>query len=224
MKIVWDEPKRLANIEKHGLDFADLSLEFFDNAVVEPAKQGRFLAFGELDGVVIVAVVFRPLGSEALSVISMRPASKIEREADMTSRWPRFVTKDLKDSDYDAAEMQRRWEHYNREMQAIIAKGGVHQDEDGWWVETATGELVGPDPELERPHAEEELARAKPLKEAMPALYESIRRSRGRPPIEKPKEAVTLRLDPDTLARFKATGKDWRTKMADALEKAAHDF
>jgi len=28
MKIVWDEPKRLANIEKHGLDFAALDDEF----------------------------------------------------------------------------------------------------------------------------------------------------------------------------------------------------
>ena len=25
MKIVWDEPKRLANLDKHGLDFADLN-------------------------------------------------------------------------------------------------------------------------------------------------------------------------------------------------------
>lgn len=28
MKLVWDEPKRIANIEKHGLDFADLTFEF----------------------------------------------------------------------------------------------------------------------------------------------------------------------------------------------------
>ena len=29
MKIVWDEPKRGYNLEKHGLDFATLDLEFF---------------------------------------------------------------------------------------------------------------------------------------------------------------------------------------------------
>lgn len=29
MKIVWDEPKRLANLDKHGLDFADLNETFF---------------------------------------------------------------------------------------------------------------------------------------------------------------------------------------------------
>jgi uncharacterized DUF497 family protein len=33
-----------------------------------------------MDGKRIVAVIFRPLGSEALTIISMRPASKKERE------------------------------------------------------------------------------------------------------------------------------------------------
>jgi uncharacterized protein len=37
MKIVRDEPKRLANFEKHGLDFADLNETFFDNALVIPS-------------------------------------------------------------------------------------------------------------------------------------------------------------------------------------------
>jgi uncharacterized protein len=36
MKIVWDEPKRLANLDKHGLDFADLNETFFDTALVLP--------------------------------------------------------------------------------------------------------------------------------------------------------------------------------------------
>lgn len=80
MKITWDEPKRQANLVKHGLDFADLTLEFFLTAYVEPAKEGRKLAIGEFDGEVVVAVIFRPLGSEALSVISMRRASIKERE------------------------------------------------------------------------------------------------------------------------------------------------
>src|SRR6266567_9022768 len=29
MKIVWDEPKRLANLARHGLDFADLNETFW---------------------------------------------------------------------------------------------------------------------------------------------------------------------------------------------------
>ena len=78
MKIVWDEPKRVANLEKHGLDFTELSLEFFLASVVIPAKDGRSKAIGRLrDGTVVV--IFLTLGTEALSVISMRPARKDER-------------------------------------------------------------------------------------------------------------------------------------------------
>jgi uncharacterized DUF497 family protein len=61
------------------LDFASLTGEFFENARIGDAKSGRFLAVGEFEGVTIIAVVFRPLGSEALSIISMRRASKAER-------------------------------------------------------------------------------------------------------------------------------------------------
>ena len=76
--IVWDEPKRLMNLAKHGLDFADLDEWFFLGAVTVPAKDGRHLAIGRLaDGT--IAVVFAVLGSEAVSVISMRPASRKER-------------------------------------------------------------------------------------------------------------------------------------------------
>ena len=78
MKIVWDEPKRLATLKRRGLDFADLSLEFFASAMVLQAKEGRLMAIGDLDGQAL-AVVFRPMGREALSVISMRPASRKER-------------------------------------------------------------------------------------------------------------------------------------------------
>jgi uncharacterized DUF497 family protein len=79
MKVVWDEPKRRQNIAKHGLDFAELSLAFFLDAYVGPAKEGRFKAVGELHGQIVVAVIFRQLGSEALSVVSMRPANRKER-------------------------------------------------------------------------------------------------------------------------------------------------
>ncbi len=39
---------------------------------------GRFLAVGLFKGVVIAAVVYRPYGTEAVSVISMRPANRRE--------------------------------------------------------------------------------------------------------------------------------------------------
>lgn len=80
MLITYDETKRQANIAKHGLDFATLDVEFFEAAVIFPAREGRALAIGELNGQIVIAVVFRALGSEALSVISMRPASRKERK------------------------------------------------------------------------------------------------------------------------------------------------
>ncbi|MCZ7488525.1 BrnT family toxin [Rhizobium rhizogenes] len=79
MKITYDEAKRTTNIEKHGFDFADLTIDFFLSSKVVPANEGRSMAIGEFNGQVIVAVVFRPLGSEAISVISMRAASRKER-------------------------------------------------------------------------------------------------------------------------------------------------
>ncbi len=78
MKIVWDEPKREANLAKHGLDFASLTLGFFENSKVLPAKNNRLQAIGRLEDGTIV-VIFVTLGTEALSVISMRPARKDER-------------------------------------------------------------------------------------------------------------------------------------------------
>lgn len=78
MRIVWDEPKRLLNLQKHGLDFTDLTEDWFVEATITHAREERLKAVGRHDGSVIT-VVFLPLGSEAVSVISMRPASKAER-------------------------------------------------------------------------------------------------------------------------------------------------
>lgn len=79
MQIVWDEPKRQANIAKHGLDFADLTVSFFLDAQVIETRDRRFMAIGRFaDGT--IAVVFAALGSQGLSIISMRPAGKKERE------------------------------------------------------------------------------------------------------------------------------------------------
>ncbi|MBN8974990.1 MAG: BrnA antitoxin family protein [Rhizobiales bacterium] len=65
-----------------------------------------------------------------------------------------------------------------------------------------------------------QIARARPFRDVFPDLHASIKRSRGRPKVENPKEAVTLRLSPDTIEKFKATGDDWRARMAKALERA----
>ena len=46
------------------------------------------------------------------------------------------------------------------------------------------------------------------------------KRTGGRPVQAVHKEPVTLRLDPEVLARWRASGKGWQTRMAQALGKA----
>jgi uncharacterized DUF497 family protein len=84
MKIVWDEPKRQANMATHGLDLADAESFDWDAAIVVPGHRSRdgrprYRAIGRL-GRDLVALVFSPLGSEAVSVISLRRASRAERK------------------------------------------------------------------------------------------------------------------------------------------------
>jgi uncharacterized protein len=79
MRIVFDEIKRKATLTKRGLNFADLTFEFFADARIIPAKEMRFKAIGKF-GDTIITVIFKPLGSEALSVISMRRADRKERK------------------------------------------------------------------------------------------------------------------------------------------------
>lgn len=42
----------------------------------------------------------------------------------------------------------------------------------------------------------------------------------GRPISDNPKQQVTLRLDPDVLERFRATGKGWQSRINAELRKA----
>ena len=134
-------------------------------------------------------------------------------------KWPRFVTADLGDSDADADEMERRWLVYRDEMNALIKAGGVHQDEDGWWVCDATGELIGPDPEIERPLTLMDDVKLVPLSEFHPELATNLRRARGKQKAPT-KISTTLRLDREVLERFKAGGPGWQSRMNDALRKA----
>ncbi|RWO17764.1 MAG: hypothetical protein E5Y16_37820 [Mesorhizobium sp.] len=68
---------------------------------------------------------------------------------------------------------------------------------------------------------EEDFRNARPFAEVFPDLTESIRRSRGRPALDNPKKQVTLRLDSDVVARFRASGPGWQSRINDILRKAA---
>ena len=81
--------------------------------------------------------------------------------------------------------------------------------------------MIASDPDA--PEATEaQLAQARPFAEAFPALAEALRRNAGgRPKTDHPKIAVSLRLDQDVLARFKASGPGWQTRINRALRDAA---
>ena len=44
---------------------------------------------------------------------------------------------------------------------------------------------------------------------------------RGRPKLANPRQLLSLRLPPQIIARWKATGPGWQTRMAEALGKNA---
>ena len=44
---------------------------------------------------------------------------------------------------------------------------------------------------------------------------------RGRPKSDSPKEAVSLRLDPDVIAHYRATGPGWQSRINETLRQAA---
>lgn len=85
MLVVWDEPKRQSNLLKHGLDFADFEAGFdFETAIVERARPSstgsvRVRIIGVFEGRIVVAAIITPLGQEAMSIISLRRASRNER-------------------------------------------------------------------------------------------------------------------------------------------------
>lgn len=83
MKINWDESKRLENLKKHQLDFADAEKVFsgpyrlFEDIRFEYEEQ-RWIALGLLH-VVVVVIVHTDTEAE-IRIISMRKATRHEQE------------------------------------------------------------------------------------------------------------------------------------------------
>jgi uncharacterized protein (DUF4415 family) len=44
---------------------------------------------------------------------------------------------------------------------------------------------------------------------------------RGRPPLENPRKLLSLRLQPQVIAKWKASGPGWQTRMVKVLEQSA---
>ena len=80
-------------------------------------------------------------------------------------------------------------------------------------------------PDAENPEwTAEEIRRARPLMQMLPKeAVEAIRRYRGqRGPQKSPtKELISLRVDRDVVAAYRATGAGWQTRANEALRAYA---
>ncbi|MCZ8039498.1 MAG: BrnT family toxin [Microcystis sp. LE17-20A] len=82
MEYQWDEAKRLTNLRKHGIDFADVPAVFDgDILTVEDERldygEQRFVTFGLLKGRVIAVV--HTEREDHTRIISARKATKYEQ-------------------------------------------------------------------------------------------------------------------------------------------------
>ncbi|NWG30575.1 MAG: BrnT family toxin [Rhodocyclaceae bacterium] len=84
-RILWDEAKRLINLEKHGLDFVDavMVLDSRYRLDVESVRAGerRTQSFAYVFDVLTVLTVVHVERDDALRIVSFRPASEEERSA-----------------------------------------------------------------------------------------------------------------------------------------------
>ncbi len=66
-----------------------------------------------------------------------------------------------------------------------------------------------------------ELKTMRPIAEIDPELLLAFQngtlKPRGRPSIAAKKQAVSIRLDPDVIAAFRATGDGWQSRINDLL-------
>jgi len=83
MEIAWNQEKRLGNLRKHGLDFADAERVFSGYTLTRPDHrfaygEARFSTMGLLRDMVVV--IAHTETDEEIHVISMRKAERHERE------------------------------------------------------------------------------------------------------------------------------------------------
>lgn len=83
LRILWDEAKWQANLDKHGLDFVDavMVLESAYRLDVESMRGGewRTQSFAYVFDVLAVLTVVHVARDDTLRIVSFRPASEEER-------------------------------------------------------------------------------------------------------------------------------------------------
>ena len=85
MEFTWDEKKNEQNIKKHGFDFAEAN-QVFDSVLISSLDESqdygedRWIGIGTLQNGTVVVVVFTEEENDVIRMISMRKASKNEKE------------------------------------------------------------------------------------------------------------------------------------------------
>ena len=83
MEFTWDPAKRLSNLRKHGLDFADAERVFSGQTQCSPDHrfaygEMRYITVGLHEGAVVV--IGHTESENEIRIISMRKAQRHERE------------------------------------------------------------------------------------------------------------------------------------------------
>jgi uncharacterized protein (DUF4415 family) len=121
------------------------------------------------------------------------------------SKYPPLTEDELAEIQRSRAEAARR---------ALKLAEEMSDEEDARLTAAAESDPDNP------PLTEEDWKRMRPAHEVHPELVAKyLRRNRGRPKLATAKEQVTLRIDPDVLARFKKAGAGWQTRINDALRR-----
>lgn len=80
----WDEAKRVANLRKHGVDFAVVEGFDWNQSIIfedrrERYAEQRWVAFGPIGGT-LYALVFTERADDITRLISLREATRKERK------------------------------------------------------------------------------------------------------------------------------------------------
>lgn len=85
VRFTYGQPRRQANTAKHAIDLAEFEAAFsfdrFLTITTKPSrtKRQRFKLIGSWCGEIVVVAIVSPLGSEAIDVVSVRPANAKEK-------------------------------------------------------------------------------------------------------------------------------------------------
>jgi uncharacterized protein (DUF4415 family) len=134
----WDEPKRLSNIAKHGIDFRDATLLFESPHVIERSRSAineeRWLAVGTIDNDYVTTIFTRRGSNYASSQCGDR---EMEKKEDIR----RYTSAELKamrargESQTDWARVRAKSEE---ELERDIADDPDYRDVPDDWYKNAT--------------------------------------------------------------------------------------